>query len=84
MSWADRALIAALIRRLPGHRQVSLLVTPATILRRHRRLVARRWTTILAMDLDDAGKPEHHQADTIRVRRPDRLGGLIHEYQQVA
>jgi hypothetical protein len=23
--------------------------------------------------------PEHHQADTTRVRRPDRLGGLIHE-----
>jgi transposase InsO family protein len=28
--------------------------------------------------------PEHHQADTTRVRRLDRLGGLIHEYQQVA
>jgi putative transposase len=45
MSWADRALIAALVRRLPGHRRVGLLVTPATILRWHRRLVARRWTT---------------------------------------
>jgi putative transposase len=28
--------------------------------------------------------PEHHQADTTRVRRLDRLGGLIHQYQQVA
>ena len=39
LDWADRALFAALIRRLPtvlrGHR----LVTPATILRWHRRLV---------------------------------------------
>ena len=44
LNWADRALFAALIRRLPtvlrGHR----LVTPATILRWHRRLVARKWT----------------------------------------
>jgi putative transposase len=45
MSWADRALIAALVRRLPSTRQIGLLVTPATILRWHRRLVARRWTT---------------------------------------
>jgi putative transposase len=45
ISWADRALIAALVRRLPRHRRVGLLVTPATILRWHRRLVAGRWTT---------------------------------------
>jgi hypothetical protein len=41
MSWADRALIAALVGRLPSARRVGLLVTPATILRWHRRLVAR-------------------------------------------
>jgi putative transposase len=45
MSWADRALIAALVRRLRGHRRVGMLVTPATIMRWHRRLVARHWTT---------------------------------------
>jgi putative transposase len=45
VSWADRALIAALVRCLPSHRRVGLLVTPATILRWHRRLVARRWAT---------------------------------------
>jgi transposase InsO family protein len=28
--------------------------------------------------------PDHHQTDTTRVRRHDRLGGLLHEYQQVA
>jgi putative transposase len=44
-SWADRALIAALARWLPRRRRVGLLVTPATILRWHRRLVTRRWTT---------------------------------------
>jgi putative transposase len=45
MSWADRALIAALTRLLPTRRRLGLLVTPATILRWHRRLVSRRWTT---------------------------------------
>jgi hypothetical protein len=33
MSWADRALIAALIRWLPGHRRAGLLVTRGMILR---------------------------------------------------
>src|SRR4051794_32293320 len=45
MSWADRAFIAALVRLLPRHRCLGLLVTPATVLRWHRQLVARRWTT---------------------------------------
>jgi transposase len=45
MSWTDRALIAALTRLLPVHRRLGLLVTPATVLRWHRQLVARRWTT---------------------------------------
>ena len=45
MSWTDRALIAALTRLLPRPRRLGLLVTPATILRWHRQLVARRWTT---------------------------------------
>jgi transposase InsO family protein len=45
MTWADRALIAALTRLLPARRRPGLLVTPITILRWHRRLVTRRWTT---------------------------------------
>ena len=45
ISWPDRALIAALTRLLPARRRLGLLVTPATILRWHRRLVSRRWTT---------------------------------------
>jgi hypothetical protein len=44
-TWTDRALIAALTRLLPVRRRLGLLVTPATILRWHRQLVARRWTT---------------------------------------
>jgi putative transposase len=45
MSWTDRALLAALTRLLPVRRRLGLLVTPATILRWHRQLVTRRWTT---------------------------------------
>jgi putative transposase len=45
MSWTDRAVIAALARLLPVRRRHGLLVTPSTILRWHRQLVARRWTT---------------------------------------
>jgi putative transposase len=45
ITWTDRALIAALSRLLPVHRRIGMLVAPATILRWHHQLVARRWTT---------------------------------------
>jgi len=45
LSWADRALTAALTRLLPTSRRLGPLVTPTTILRWHRQLVTRRWTT---------------------------------------
>jgi putative transposase len=45
ISWTDRAVIAVLARLLPARRRLGLLVTPSTILRWHRQLIARRWTT---------------------------------------
>jgi putative transposase len=44
LDWADRALFAALCRLLPRPVQRHRLVTPGTILRWHRRLIAKKWT----------------------------------------
>jgi len=62
LSWTDRAVIAALAMRLPPARRLGMIVTPATILRWHRRLVARRWTTT---------------SHTTPHRRPGRPAGAV-------
>jgi hypothetical protein len=46
LSWADRAILAALARLLPGSqlRQLRLIVSPRTVLRWHADLARCRWT----------------------------------------
>jgi hypothetical protein len=44
LEWADRAVFAGLVWRLPLTLRRHRLVTPGTILRWHRRLIATKWT----------------------------------------
>ena len=44
LDWADRAVFAALVRKLPPMLRRCRLVTPGAILRWHRRLVTKKGT----------------------------------------
>jgi hypothetical protein len=70
MSWADRAILATPARLLP-----------ASQLRQRRLIISHR-----ALQQSPPAGRVHPLADvtSIRVLRRDRLGGLIHEYSQVA
>jgi putative transposase len=65
--WADRAVIAALTRLLPRRLWLHRIVTPATLLAWHRRIIKNKWTY-----LSTTARPPVPEEIRQLVRRPAR------------
>jgi putative transposase len=66
LDWADRAILAALIRHLPRRPRAHRLVTLGTMLRWHRRLIRKKWTY-----LNRTGRPPVSADITALIERLD-------------
>jgi len=79
LSWADRAILAALTRRLSTarRRQLSLIITPRTLLRWHAELVRRPGPT--GIGNPDGPVPDRRSAGLCwrwpATTRPGATGG---------
>jgi transposase InsO family protein len=73
---ADRMLLATLAKLLPRERWAVFLVTPSTLLRWHRELVARRWT-YPKTGRDQRGLDEEVVALVIRLAQENPRWGYL-------
>ena len=73
LDWADRAVLTALIRLLPAKPRMHRLVTPGTVLRWHRRLIARQ-LGLPAPHRTAAGQRRDHRAHRAARHREQQLG----------
>ncbi|MGH3823838.1 MAG: helix-turn-helix domain-containing protein [Pseudonocardiaceae bacterium] len=77
LDWANRAVFAALVRAMRKLLRVHRLVTPGTILRWHRRLVAKKWTYP-----NRVGRPPIDDAVAVLIERMARENQSW-EYQRI-
>ena len=75
LGWAGRAILAALIALLPRRLRAHRLVTPGTVLRRHRRLITRKLTYPRRTGRPPVSAAAHCPAALPRRRRHGRRMG---------
>jgi hypothetical protein len=75
MSWADRAVLAALARITPKRLRVRRIVTPGTLLRWHQRLVAAKWRQPRPPGRSPV--PEELVALIVRLARENTRWGVV-------
>jgi putative transposase len=75
MSWTDRAVLAALARIMPRGLRARRIVTPGTLLRWHRRLVAAKWRQLRAPGRPPV--PDELVALIVRLARENPRWGVV-------